>query len=244
MRAEDVPQVAFLQVGAILDAHLLAAAGDLRVILLHDRHEPLDEGVAALENGRGQRGQPLVESAEQRFVGDAGLKQLVALQEQAVILLDVSQVRLLHLREHGVDEFAALLAGFAHHGRVGGGDHHDGQHADVLGDALVGLVVAADALLAAVLDADAEAGGGAAGQGVGAGQGEGGGAVTEVETVGGREGAFGHRQIPDRVKQIGLALAVAAADAIDVGREGELLQLDVAEVLDDDFLKRGHVLQS
>ena len=151
-------------------------------------------------------------------------------------MLDVGEVGLLHLREHGVDELAAFVARLAHHRDVGGGDHHDRQYADVLRDAPVGLVVAPDALLPAVLHADAEARRAAARHRVGAGKGEGGRAVAEIEAVGGGEGAFGHGQIPDGVKQVGLAFAVAAADAVDIGGEGEFLQLDVAKVLYDDLL--------
>jgi hypothetical protein len=64
--------------------------------------------------------------------------------------------------------------------------------------------------------------------------------VPEIELLGGLYAALGHGQVMDCVKKVGFALAVSAPDAIDVGRKGNFLQLDVAKILNNYFLQNGH----
>ena len=54
--------------------------------------------------------------------------------------------------------------------------------------------------------------------------------MTEIISVRSREGALGHGKIMDRIQEIGLALSVIAADAVDIGRELQLLKLYISKI--------------
>ena len=105
-------------------------------------------------------------------------------------------------------------------------------------NALVGLVVAAQLLLGvhSGLNAETAALLRPGVHKVEPGYGKGRAAVPEAEFFASRKGALCHRQIPYRLEQVGLALSVASADAVDVRRELQFLKCDVAEILYDDFL--------
>ena len=64
--------------------------------------------------------------------------------------------------------------------------------------------------------------------------------VPPIAAVRGREGALGHGKVIDGVQQIGLPRPVAAADAVHIGAEGDFLELDVPEILDNYFFEDGH----
>ena len=66
--------------------------------------------------------------------------------------------------------------------------------------------------------------------------------MSEIEFIGGRERTFGHGKIVYRIQQIGLALPIVAADAVDIWGKLQFLKLNVPEVRYDYFFEYGHIL--
>ena len=236
---EDVLQGGLGKVGLILDGDFLPTAGNEFVVGPYDRKEIFGEAGAGLVHGAGGRGHPGVEDGHQVPVGRSFLEHAVALGQEAVVRLDGGEVVPVHLRKDAVRETAALLAGLAHQGAVPRGDHHDREEADVLGNASVGFVVPHQFLFP-FSDLDGKTRFQAVVHRIRPADGEPFRAVPPVAAVGGRKGALGHRQVVDRIQQVRLSFPVVPADAIDIRRERQFLEGDVAEILDDYFLESWH----
>ena len=85
--------------------------------------------------------QGLFDYVHERHIGGLFPQHCVALGYKFVILLHISEILAVHLREDLVQELSALLSGIAHQGAVGRRHEHYRKEADVVGHPLAGLLV-------------------------------------------------------------------------------------------------------
>ena len=151
---DDFQQRAALTVGHIVDGHLFATAGDVLVVTLEDGYELADEGLAAQEDALALVCHLLLPEAEHFSVGFfLLLEHGVALLQRLVVTADRLHIGAVVLRDDEVHEPASLLAAAVDEEGVGGRYHHQGDEADMLGEAAVLLLVAAEMLLRTALHA-------------------------------------------------------------------------------------------
>ena len=167
------------------------------------------------------------------------LEKAVALGKQPVVSLGRRQVFPVHLGKDRIGETPPFLPGFAHERDIPGRNHDHRKDADMFRHAPIRLVIP-DQFLFPFGHFDRKAGFQAVFHDIGPADGEPGGTVPPVETVRGRESAFGHGKVVDRVHEIGLPFAVVTADAVDIRREGQFLECDIPEILYDYFLQGRH----
>ena len=140
-----------VEIRYIPDRHLFPAPGNESVIFPHHRAEALHESLPGPVDRVGIFRHPLIEDLQKGKVRTVGLEYLVALQEQAVILLDIRKIGVIHLGKHGIGETPPLLAGLAHERDVGRRDHHHRKHAYMIRDFRIRFVVPAEFLRSPVL---------------------------------------------------------------------------------------------
>ena len=173
---------------------------------------------------------------QHRLVG-LHLEQAVAFGEYGVVPHQGRQVGTVELRDEGVEVAAPLVGRIADQGTVRRGDDHRRNQPYVVRQPVILLAVAlehlaalaregADDLLApprigAVAPLDEEEVG----------------SVADALPVGHLERRFAHRQVVDRIHDVGLSGAVVTHQAVDARAEGELLLGDVFEIEQRNFLQ-------
>ena len=230
MREEYLGKAAFVKVRTIFHTYAFLSAGNLGIELLHKRRKALGKRTAAFEDRNGESLHPVVDDFKQGEIRGSVLEEFIPLCKQSGIILHGIQILGTHLGKDSVAELAALFPALAYHRNIRRRHHHHRQQTDMVGKPGVGLVIPAE-LLARGIHLHADTGIRPGRKAVQPRQGEALTTMAEIETVGRREGTFGHREIPYSIQKIGLPLTVAARNAVDVRAEFKFLQRDVAEVL-------------
>ena len=141
-----------LTMGDVFDGDLFAVAGDTFVVTLEDGGELTDKGIASLIDALTLDGHLFFPKAYDLGIGLGFLfEHGVALLQSLVVAVDGLHIGVVVLRNDHIHEPSALLAATVDKEGVGGGNHHQGDEADMLGESAVLLLVATEVLLRAPL---------------------------------------------------------------------------------------------
>ena len=231
---EQFFQGSVVQVGTVGQIDGLFPLRKTEIKILHQRAQAFTEIPPAPVHIVGMRRHPFGKSVEQQGGSLLFLQQPVALQEQLIIGLNVLQIGPVDLGEDEIEVFAPLLAGIVDEPGIERRDHHDGQQADMLGKAGVGLGAAAEGLLPAPANGNGDFFLRSAIHLIKAAERRLAGTVGIHILVGGRKVAFGHRQIIDGVQQVRFAGSVAPVDIVDLGRKTYVRFCNILEIVQDD----------
>ena len=220
---------AVVQLRTVRELDLLAVARKTAVALLDEGPQAGDILAAPRMDEPSVLGELAVVDGEHRLVGHV-LEQPVALGQHGVVAHDGRQIGAVELRDEAVEVAAPLVGRIADERRVGRRDNHHGDEPHVVRQPLV--------LLAVALEHLAPLAGKGAGDQLGA---SGVGqvapldheeicAVADALTVGHAERRLAHREVVDRLHDVGLAGAVVPHKAVDAGAEPELLLGNILEV--------------
>ena len=177
-----------------------------------------------------------VVNAEHRFVGHV-LEQAVAFGQHAVVTHYGGQVGAVELRDEAVEVAAAFVRGVADERTVGRRHDHGWNQPHVIRQPFVLLSVAFEHLAALARERAHDALRLARiGEVLSFGEEEIR-AVADALPVGHRQRRLAHREVIDRVDDIGLARPVVAHQAVDAGAQGEFLLCDILEVEQRYFLQ-------
>ena len=235
-REEQFVERPVVQLRLVVQFDLLAVAREGAVIVRDDGLQPLRElppqgvySVALLDELQ-------VVNAEHRFVGHV-LEQAVAFGQHAVVTHYGGQVGAVELRDEAVEVAAAFVRGVADERTVGRRHDHGWNQPHVIRQPFVLLSVAFEHLAALARERAHDALRLARiGEVLSFGEEEIR-AVADALPVGHRQRRLAHREVIDRVDDIGLARPVVAHQAVDAGAQGEFLLCDILEVEQRYFLQ-------
>ena len=149
---DDLKERPTLTMGDVFDGDLFAIARDTFVVALEDGGEFTDEGIASLIDALSLDGHLFFPKAHNLGIGlGFQLEHSVALLQSLVVAVDGLHIGVVVLRNDHIHEPSALLAATVDKEGVGGGNHHQGDEADMLGETAVLLLVTTEVLLRAPL---------------------------------------------------------------------------------------------
>ena len=226
-----------VELRAVEQLDLLAVVGELPVVLRNDGAQLLDGLLPPDVDLLAVADELLVVDAEHLLVGMA-LQQAVALGQHGVVAYDGGQVGAVELRDEGVQVAAPLVCGIGDQGAVGRGDDDRGNQPDMVREPVILLAVALEHLSALARKGADDLFALPPVGGVGALDEEKVGIVADALSVGHLQRRLAHRQVVDRIHDVGLSGAIVADQPVDTRTERELLAGDVLEIQQRDFLQK------
>ena len=164
-------------------------------------------------------------------VGGIVAQEFVALLEGVVVADEVVEIARVALTDNHVDEATAVFAGSGDEVRVGRGDEHSREEADVLAQPLILLAAALEGFAAATAKAHVHFLGGAASVIAALQEHEVLAAARHQRVLGAGEAAA-EAEVIDGVEEVALAHAVVAEQAVELVGEGECSGGNILEVGD------------
>ena len=212
-----------------MELDLLAVARKNAVILCRNGLQPLGELLPAGVDGLAVLAQLHVVNLKHRLVGPH-LQQAVALGQHGVVAHHRVEVGAVQLRNEGVEVPAPFVRGVRDQRAVRRRHDHRGNQPHVVRQPVVLLAVTFEDLAALAREGAHHALALARVGGVLPLHEEEVGSVADALCVGHLQRRFAHRQVVDRIHDVGLARAVVAHQTVDAGAERKLLLSHVFEI--------------
>ena len=220
-----------------MQSDLLAVARKYAVILRRDGLQPLGELPPPGVNPLALFDELHVVNLQHRLVGHV-LEQPVALGQHGVVAHHGGQIAPVQLRDEGVEVAAPFVRGVADQGAVRRRYDHGGNKPHVVREPFVLLAVAFEHFAAFAREGAHDVFAlSSVGEILPFGEEEVG-AVADALPVGHGQRRLAHRQVVDRVDDVGLAGSVVAYQTVDAPAEGKLRLLDIFEIQQRYFLQK------
>ena len=233
---EQLMHRAVVKVAAQLQLHLLGTTGNGVVVAHEDGRELVNPAHAGSVDCHTRFVQLMLNSFKEQRVAHALLDERITVFERLVVANQMRQIFLIALSNNLVHEPSALLARAANQIPVHGRHHHQRQQPDVLAEALIFLAVALERLAFALLISHSHLQRLAAAA-IAPAQHHIVGSVIQHQLVAHVAAALHKAQIIYGVEHVGLAHAIIADKAIDVGRKIELTFNKILEIYYRDVLQ-------
>ena len=227
---------AVVQFRLVVEPDLLAVARKGAVIRFDDGLQPLGELLPAGVDGLAVLAQLHVVNLEHRLVG-SGFQQAVALGQHGVVAHHRVEVGAVQLRDERVEVAAPFVRRVRDQRTVCRRHDHCRDQPHVVRQPFVLLSVAFEDLAALARERAHHAFALARIGGVLPLHEEEIGPVADALRVGHLQRRLAHRQVIDRIHDVGFARAVVSHQAVDAGAEGELLLGHVFEIQQRNFLQ-------
>jgi len=219
----------FGQLRTVGQLHLFAPTRQQGVVLADEGLQPFGERFPLLIDRLPVFGQLPVVDREHILVG-ADFEIAVPFRQHGVVTHHGRKIPPVELRNAPVEIAAPFVGGIAYERRIGGRDDHDGHQPYMIRQAVVLLAVAFERLAAPTGERADDLFAASVRPFVTPFEQEKLLAVTHALRIGHREGRLAHRQVVDRVDEIGLARPVVAHETIDPRGQRKLLLTDILEI--------------